>query len=385
MATGARDEYWARPNLPTIFKHDLLQRYLPPFAGMTGSQTSERRLVYLDGYAGRGRYDDGKPGSAERVLKIAMDQKARVNLAWKCYFVEADPSSSTALTTVVQEYVAAGVEAVGHHGGVLDVLDEVIADACGCPFFAFLDPCGLGVPMDRLTAILTGERRATKPPTEVLLNFSLEAVRRIGGHVSSPHANATTLAHMDATLGGDWWQKHFSAGVDDEGVDAVVAGFAGRLRAATGMSVVSVPVRRAPTHKPIYHLVFGTRSPYGLWVFGDSVARATQRWWDSLEEIEQEAEPFALFPASATMRPDIASTEQDATPALVENLRRLLAQHPGGYRVIDHVTSVFGDFYGQVRETAIRTAVKELHKQKGTSTTGVGPKPRELRVDPPRP
>jgi hypothetical protein len=34
----------------------------------------EASVVYLDGYAGRGRYDDGRPASAELMLKIAEDQ-----------------------------------------------------------------------------------------------------------------------------------------------------------------------------------------------------------------------------------------------------------------------------------------------------------------------
>jgi len=51
------------------------------------------------------------------------------------------------------------------------------------PLFLFLDPTGLGLPYDVLVRLLTEKRRDGWPPTEVLLNFSLDAVRRIGGHV----------------------------------------------------------------------------------------------------------------------------------------------------------------------------------------------------------
>jgi hypothetical protein len=37
MATGADDQYWEKQRLPSVFKHDLLGRYLPVFAGKTGS------------------------------------------------------------------------------------------------------------------------------------------------------------------------------------------------------------------------------------------------------------------------------------------------------------------------------------------------------------
>jgi three-Cys-motif partner protein len=72
MATGAGDRYWEDQALPSVLKHDLLRRYLPIFAGRTGSKSND--VVYLDGYAGRGRYDNGTPGSAELILKIAEDQ-----------------------------------------------------------------------------------------------------------------------------------------------------------------------------------------------------------------------------------------------------------------------------------------------------------------------
>jgi hypothetical protein len=50
-----------------------LKRYLPLFAGKTGSTSTKRSVVYLDGYAGRGRYENGAPGSAELILKVAED------------------------------------------------------------------------------------------------------------------------------------------------------------------------------------------------------------------------------------------------------------------------------------------------------------------------
>jgi hypothetical protein len=50
-----------------------------------------------------------------------------------------------------------------------------------------------------------------------------------------------------------------------------------RLQQQTEMFVQSVPVTKAPHQKPVYHLVFATRSQYGLWVFGDALARARDK------------------------------------------------------------------------------------------------------------
>ncbi|MFE7243792.1 hypothetical protein [Streptomyces sp. NPDC057580] len=59
MSSGTGGAYWQGKALPSVFKHELLKRYLPPFGGMTGTQSHDKRVVYLDGYAGEGRYESG--------------------------------------------------------------------------------------------------------------------------------------------------------------------------------------------------------------------------------------------------------------------------------------------------------------------------------------
>ena len=379
MARGAGDEYWTERNLPSTFKHTLLDKYVPQFAGMTGSRSIEKRVVFLDGYAGRGRYEDGTSGSAERIMIMAQRQFESVNLAWTCFFVEQDSESAAALSTVVAEYAAGGVDARAHRGNVEDILDEVVGSSSGLPLFLFLDPTGVGLPYGALVRLLTEKRREQWPPTEVLLNFSLEAVRRIGGHVRSPHGNETTMHRLDLALNCDWWRGLFTAGVTDEAVQEVVARFTSSLGKDTGMNIVSVPVSRAPTHKPLYHLVFGTRSQHGLWAFGDSVARASQAWWDTLEEVEEEQDPDTLFSVTQTIRPKLESVEGEAVPAIADNLATIL-RDKASFKAVDETLRVFGSYYGQVRESTVRQAVKQLHAAGGTRCNGVGGKPRDLII-----
>lgn len=379
MATGADDGYWEGPNLPTVFKHTLLDKYVPQFAGMTGLKTKQKRVVVLDGYAGRGRYEDGSPGSAERIMRIAHHQQTRNELAWTCYFVEQDPESAAALHTVVAEYVAKGVDAHAHHGDVADVLDEVLAAADGLPLFLFLDPTGFGLPYDQLVRLLVETRKGKWPPTEVLLNFSLEAVRRTGGHVASPLGNEATRRRLDQAVNGAWWRDLVRSGVTDLAVERVVARFVTDLARDTHMQIVSVPVSRQPHHKPLYHLVFGTRAQHGLWAFGDSVARATQAWWDTHELVEAETEPDTLFSLTAAIRPNLETVESAAIPVIAENIATLLDERPL-FKTVEHTLRIFGDYYGRVREQTVRKAVKRLHVTGRTGCPGTGPKPRDLIV-----
>ncbi len=118
MPRGADDRYWEGPGLPSVFKHTLLQKYMPQFAGMTGSRAQTKRVVVLDGFAGRGRYKDGRPASAERILKIAQDQSANGTLSWTCFFVEREHEDAAQLVKVVGQYAGHGVTATAHDGSV---------------------------------------------------------------------------------------------------------------------------------------------------------------------------------------------------------------------------------------------------------------------------
>ena len=384
MATGAGDQYWEQQGLPSVFKHDLLRRYLPRFAGKTGSRAPG--VVYLDGYAGRGRYKDGRPASAEVILQIAEHQGAQ-GINYRLFFYEPTHESFTALKPVVDEYAARGVQAEAIRCQAISGLDQVVDAAGGKPLFLFLDPCGLGIPFSVLLTTLSGPRAAKWPPTEVLLNFSLEAVRRIAGHVSSPTPNQRTMARLDGVLGGDWWRDPVRKGVSNQAVNDIVTGFMERLGRAAGMQILAIPVRRAPTHKPVYFLVFGTRNPLGIWYFADDTARATETWWSTLDAQEvakqEETGVDALFPTSAVMRSDLSDVEAEAQPVIAENIARLVAER-GQCRVGDFPVEVFGEYLGRVRETVVRAAIKDLHARGRTPSDGKGGRPADLVVSPPR-
>lgn len=382
MSSGTSGVYWQGKALPSVFKHELLRRYIPPFGGMTSTQSQSRRVVYVDGYAGEGRYEDGDPASAEIALRVATHHRS-IGLDLSCFFVEQQAKSFARLQEVVRSYEARGVYARAHHGEVNDVLDDVVQQATGVPLFLFLDPCGLCLPMERLVDVLARRRPDRRPATELLMNFSMMAVRRLGGHVTSPKGNEKSLERFDDVCGGRWWRDYFTGRrSDQDAAEEVAAEYTRRLRQQTGMFVQSVPVAKAPHWKPVYHLVFATRSPYGLWVFGDALARARDKWWETVELNDEEQNPDTLFPIGPVLRPDPETVEKEAVPVMAANLERILERSGGPVQLVDHTLDLFGAYYGQVKEKVARDAVKYLHRQGRTPSNGVGPKPSKLIVHP---
>ncbi len=388
MSSGTGGGYWADKALPSVFKHDLLKRYLPQFGGMTGAQSHDKRVVYLDGYAGEGRYENGDPASAEIALRVASYLRSGPGLTLECFFCEPQAKSFDRLHEVVQHHLARGVRAHAHRGEVDGVLDRVIERAVREPLFVFLDPCGLVLPQDRLIDVLAHKRPQKRPATELLMNFSMMAVWRLGGHVRSPKGNEKSLQRFDDVCGGIWWREYFADavasrdkdGAAEDAIEAVAAEYARRLAQRTGMLVQSVPVSHSPRQRAVYRLVFATRSQYGLWVFGDTVARARATWWETLEEREDDD---ALFSMASVTRPDPKEVEAKAVPQIAENVAKLLARTRRPVRLVDHTLDVFGSFYGQVTEPVVRQAVRLLHEQGVTPSNGVGVKrTREITLSP---
>lgn len=374
VAKGTSGDYWSDPNLPSTLKHALLKDYIPQFGGMTGSRAGG--IVYLDGYAGEGRYESGKAGSAEIALRVARGQLGH-GVAWTCFFAERHRESFERLRQVAQEYADDGVDARVRHGHVDEVLDEVVETAAGLPLFLFLDPTGLVLPFERLTEVLAVRRREVWPPTELLVNFSMEAVRRLGGAARAQKAPEASLARFDEVCGGGWWRQYHAEGgslSQEEAAARVAASYAQRLGVATGMTVQSVPVQRQPHHKPLYNLVFATRKTHGLWVFGNSVAKARDAWWKTIELSDEESgKLFSLTEVGG--RPDPQEVYAKAVPAIAANMERLLARRRGrAFQMVDHPLDVLGDFYGQVTDTVVRDAVRLLHDQGKISTPGTGEK-----------
>lgn len=133
MATGTSGGLLDDPegHAQSVFKHAILSKYMLPFVAMVGSASSGRRMVVLDGYAGRGRYRSGEPGSAELILRVIKNfRDSRQVLA---YFVEKEPKDYGALAVVVDEYARQGLRAKALQGAVEDHLDTVIAAATGYP------------------------------------------------------------------------------------------------------------------------------------------------------------------------------------------------------------------------------------------------------------
>lgn len=375
MAVGAQENYWKDARLQGYLKHNILKRYLPIFLQRTASAGGE--AAYFDGYAGRGKYENGTLGTAGQMLEFAVNERyGRGKKNFSLFLSEMDKESYSVLNELCDRYRKRGVSVIAECEDAGKFLRTTIPTISHLPSFLFLDPCGVGIPFADLVNAANRAGQNKWPPTEFVLNFSTEAIRRIGGHVNSKKVTSAAMDRLSLSLGGEWWKQFFEHHFVDPDVE-VVNEFSRRLAQATNMTTFAVPVRRQLGHKPIYYLIFGTRNVRGLWHFAHSVAMTTEEWRKQAQDLSDGGQ-LSLHP---DLVPHRKKTEEEALPYVKKNIVELLETH-GMFTLGDYPIEVFGKYLGEVRELVGRQAIKALHKEGLTSSSGIGRKPEDLVVTP---
>lgn len=361
MATGTTAGLLLGPQPQSVFKHAILDQHVIRYAAMTASLLVPKRAVIVDGFAGRGRYENGSPASAETVMLHA--QKLKNSTQIDLFLVEKSRRDYRFLDGVADQYRANGVRIETRNGDCGDYLDEAVAMAQGASLFLFLDPCGANLPFDTLSNVL--RRRSSWPRTEVLLNFSADLIRRAGGQYKKGQLELGGVAAADIMCGGEWWREvaldaHVASGGKDwESAAGTVAVEYARRLSAGRMSWVVAPVRRQPHNQPVYFLIFLTADSHGLWVFGNAASVAREKWLEALGP-DEDAESGMLFSID-TVGEQITAEKERATRIITENIRALVADGKP-HAVVKEVLSIFGDVYGEARESTFSAALRQLVK-----------------------
>ncbi len=169
----------------TRAKHQILGKYLdawyPILASMNG------RLVFLDGFAGRGRYTDGSEGSPLIALRHLVDHSFWPKMSKREFvfiFVEHDERNAESLQREIDTFKAdrqpwpKNVKTQVIHGKFDKTATEIIEYLRAqksqlAPTFAFVDPFGYsGLPMELIAELLA------YPKTELFVNFLVGHVQR---------------------------------------------------------------------------------------------------------------------------------------------------------------------------------------------------------------
>ncbi len=366
--------FFESPQAAAVYKHRLLRTYVPAWAGKVGSRAPGKRVFIYDAYSGPGRYDNQAPGSPELVVDTAIAM-ARLRTVHSI-FSDKEPAYIARLNDLLLEKGVPLDTYEVRQGTVETNLNGVISTVGDAPLFVFLDPFGLTVPFDVVVQTLIGRRKSgwsatLQPKTELLMNFSYDAVRRIAGVLRSDSdhaARGAQIAALDRALGGDWWQS-IAMTATEGWIHEILVGFATRvIGAARGFGFMTADVADSLTAQPIYELVLFTAHPDGLWEMANAMSLARQDWRDFLVKQEEDRNQGQLVMRALDFDDDPGAWVTE----IASNIRALLAES-GTVSVRGSLGRVLGKTLGLARETHLRSALKLLESASLVEPCSKGP------------
>lgn len=180
----------------TEAKHKILRKYLEAWFPIMTSWNS--RIVYLDGFAGPGRYAGGQPGSPIIALECAKSHRAALKGELVFLFIERREDRAEYLKTQIEPFridrfnieVGCG-EFAPTLTKILDLLDRKGHRIA--PAFALIDPFGFsGIPYSLIQRLLAS------PRCEVFISFMVDSINRW-----ITHPDEEIRVHIKETFGSD--------------------------------------------------------------------------------------------------------------------------------------------------------------------------------------
>jgi three-Cys-motif partner protein len=252
------DEKW-HYTAPHRAKHEILRRYLGAWLailgrGQKGSKFRHRRLVLVDGFAGRGRYTGGEAGSP----KIMFDRAVEVvnsGLAQSVLIRCAEPNAGNFkhLQEVCAGLKHAHVTIKPTQESFEQIGERIVAWAQKLktppPTFVMVDPYGVrGVPLHLLERLLKINR------LEILLTFMVRDPSRF-------LKEENYAEPMTSLFGGDSWKQCEDA---QDRPSCLMLRF--REAVEAGVAEYALPFRVFEEQKktPLYYLVHMTNRDLGM-------------------------------------------------------------------------------------------------------------------------
>ena len=175
-----KDTLWGLEPHPKA-KHAILRRYLQAWFPIL--DFSSRRIIYVDGFCGPGKYLGGEPGSPLIAIEAATRHTKTLQGALEFWFIDERQDRIDHLRSELERLEIPQNFSVKSVCGRFDQeLQEIFGEIDGSrsqppPIFSFLDPFGFsGIPFSVVNQLLR------RPRVEALITFMVDAINRFLEH-----------------------------------------------------------------------------------------------------------------------------------------------------------------------------------------------------------
>lgn len=287
----------------TQAKHVILRRYLQAWLPIMARYNG--RIVFIDGFAGPGRYTDGEEGSPIIALRALLEhryfQQGQAGREVVFLFVENDEGRAEALRTELAElkkakplpeWVKVAVKQGEFAAHITEILNTIQAGGRQlAPTFMFADPFGFaGIPMEVIGRVVKN------PRSECLISFMFESVNRF---LTSP--DPKIQARFDELFGTTAWREVGALSDPGERRAAIVDLYRQQLMAMGGLKYVRTFEMINEGNRTEYFLCFGTNSPDGFSKMKEAMWRADPVQGQAFSDMTDSRQGVLFEPA-----PDLA-------------------------------------------------------------------------------
>lgn len=377
-------------------KDELLGCYLVPYFNKILSMGNP--ILYVDCFAGKGKFDDGKNGSPltalqslERSMAVYRGRLPMPDVLMK--FIELNHADDLINNLAGQSAGRCQVISGRFEDNIIPLLQKSISQYRQLNVFLYVDPYGVKV----LNANLFDSVATAFRTAELLINlnsfgFIREAcrVKKISFRERENEVFSDleeydssileSVQELDNIAGGPYWQ----AVIDKYGrreIDCYEAEkefsrlYKERLRKNYAY-VLDMPIRLKPGQHPKYRMVHATNHPDGCILMADNIAKRTDRL---VVEIQNGGQMTLL---QQTAENEVVSEETlvEKMKELLENttsftrLNQLLANFYNQYGVLCDLSRLSSGRSGSILKSLEKSGYIEVQRQpayteKGTATT----------------
>ena len=302
------DDFFVEKKPWSKVKDELLGCYLKPYVSKI--LHTHKPLAYVDCFAGKGKFDDGNPGSPLIALDIIQSCFKGTKISEKIKIGAAfiDLNYAKELEENLKAYH--GVKIVA--GAYEDTIDSLLMSKIGCNVFLYIDPYGIkALDCSKFDTFANGQFNSI----ELLINmnsfgFIREACNVMGTKFKIDDKGffdelieyePTVLDSTDNSIetlnriaGGDYWKEIIIRYKNGE-MDGYKAeeSFSGKYCQRLSKSyayVLNMPIRIQKKQHPKYRMIHATNHPAGCVLMADNICNR----WELLKEIQSSGQ-MTLF------------------------------------------------------------------------------------------
>lgn len=358
------DDFFKEKKPWSEVKDDLLGHYLKPY--FQKILHTRRTIVYVDCFAGKGAFEDGKPGSpliALHTIEDCLNQTTITQSNIQSYFIDLNYAQD--LAENLKDYSNVNIIS----GKYEEQIEEILKSKNGCNVFLYVDPYGIKA-LD--CTLFDSFASHGFNSIELLINMNSFGFIREGCRVlgvkfdddiledlveyDSTQLTADNKSKMalDNIAGGDYWveiiEKKRKGQITAYEAEAEFAeAYCKRLRQSYAY-VLNMPLRIKMGQVPKYRMIHATNHADGALLMVDNIFGR----WEFMQDIQRGGQ-LSLFEENVENE---TIDEEDVRQKVINYLSRL-----SSFNRMNPIMADFYSTYGVIcRTKTVKAIFNDLEK-----------------------